>query len=200
MTVKEFAITYAGQSVISTYSPTWRTGSERKGLGRVVGYTTSSIILQFPNNVGWPIEENPDVVFVVSKNSVTHGWKVSLRDVEEPAPIIPEKPYPHKCKKCLSPARKCGGIVLCSNLNCNTTRKKCMKFFNSFKFEAGKDRSDPIEIKCIKCKKATRINLITDYIECSSCHTCYLFPYKASCWYKINTQIYYRTIDGVWTI
>jgi hypothetical protein len=48
------------------------------------------------------------------------GWRV----VQEHLKFLPNlplpKPYPHKCKLCKSPARKCESFVFCSNARCKS--------------------------------------------------------------------------------
>lgn len=64
----------------------------------------------------------------------SEGWCVnpdSLELIDPRPPAKPVKPYPHKCKKCHSPARKCVDGMLCSNMRCKVRRdmnKKLPKY------------------------------------------------------------------------
>jgi hypothetical protein len=119
ITAKEFAENYRGRIAVDL---------NNNCVGRIVGHTNQSIIIQRDDGVGWPEDLVGDCRIVVDQYNKDILWAVAVYACSL-IPIVNVDPYPHKCKKCNAPARRCGKVVLCSNLKCKT-RKVSSKWRN----------------------------------------------------------------------
>ena len=59
--------------------------------------------------------------------------------------------YPNRCRKCHSPARKIGAVVLCSKLKCRTRGKAIRSFGEYGKWVEGDSLEHPIIVICPVC-------------------------------------------------
>lgn len=144
--------------------------------GRVIGHYGGYVALIIPPifNTPYTFGSYP-IKLVVSQKFNTHD-QVMFKQPKDlrVAPKNPVKPYPHTCKKCKSPARKCGSIVMCSNLKCKTRKDfsaLIKKFPASPKIKIG-TRENPIVIYCKECKRPCS-NLDKRAVDDSGFGICY---------------------------
>ena len=152
MDKKEFAEKYAGRKVrLTASSDDIRIGTANKNtpIGIVVGYN----LLDYYNHIlcqalspatgdfkGHPPSSTFKWSSTLDTNYETTGiFSVNVEDIELVIPIKPVIAYPHKCKICHSPARKCVKATLCSNLKCKS-RRKIKKLYAQCRY-----------VKCPKC-------------------------------------------------
>jgi len=145
-----------------------------------------------------------------------HSWFISSCFVElaEPIKIIDVKPYPHKCKKCKAPGRKCGQVFLCSNLKCKTRTKFSRHYYTpAVKIAFGSTQANPIKIWCESCNRLADYMTARLYREESgvirsrsdSLFGCYTvrehvtpFTYEVGLWYQYSQRTSRLRSDGMW--
>lgn len=95
--------------------------------------------------------------------------------------IKPVNPYPHVCKNCKAPARRCVGFVMCSNNNCKTRK--------TIKHAVGLDKISNCYVDydgyiiCTECKQRA----ISTFGEgCYRCRNDHSWPYSP----KKNDYLY----------
>ena len=81
-------------------------------------------------------------------------------------------PYPHKCPKCSSPARKVSGSVLCSRKKCSS---KAVRSFGVYP-EMGKTQETAIKVLCPECGRRCSITAAWENGQ-ASCDTHRRVPY-----------------------
>lgn len=112
MNAKAFAVKNVGRRVF--YKGT-------NSFASIVGYNDMNRLIIEPDNpdTSWErIGADYGNVWLVQR--ATRGWHCSLEDVRLEEEIIKVKPYPHICKRCMFPARRCGNKILCSNTKCKS--------------------------------------------------------------------------------
>jgi hypothetical protein len=209
MTAKEFAIKYAGHEVCWTEAYTKnKTKKDEWHYSRVVG----RVFGYFNNFVAYELCDDLAKILNVADDTYHRQWlsrhitystnerlKWLFADVSAFKEAIvnkPINPYPHKCKVCHRPARKCSGFILCSNVKCKSRRK--IPVFKSFTEYNSKD--NPISVLCPVCNRLA-MNLFrnTNYVISSlSCRNCSRQPYtfKINMWYKWEHGVVQYGEDG----
>lgn len=212
MTAKEFAERYVGCTISFGKNYYYRDNdgticTSNGEVGRCVGYG------MYQGDISVLIEANetakklwtPDVIdsyttIVLSKNN-GHLMFFNVNTLLCPKePKINIKPYPHICKLCSAPARKCIGFILCSNLQCKS-KKQRNNVLPKHKKESTTSGDNIIRCKicygvAITAKLLRRINLSSlQQASCSNGHQwniivmpgarrrCYT---KMDCWHEWN--------------
>lgn len=181
LTAKQIVEQHAGWKVEASSVPLYKAP---KAYARIVGLLDSvSVVIQFDDEdlrkACWPLMSNSGVKLCVGEDELLEPaniWSVSPAKLKliEPGKT-PKKyvivPYPDRCRSCSSPARKAGGMVMCSNLQCKT------------RFKRPQTTAPRVQIiKCPKCSsKAIRFKWPADHdgpietstkwvMECSVIH------------------------------
>lgn len=102
------------------------------------------------------LDEINSVVDYVGKQHIyfQSGWYLLWPEMKHIKSLPAIVPYPHICKNCKSPARKCADKVFCSNVKCKT--RNMFKYFNKSKLTYG-TKEDPVIVKCPKCSKVVKL-------------------------------------------
>jgi hypothetical protein len=189
-----FATKYANRQ-IRTYDK-WL-GKEITG--RIVGYAdvygASFVIIERDDGGGWSATEDRSRGIWTAPLYPNKGYRhYTINELELIEELKPVKPYPHICKVCSSPARKCESITLCSNLHCRS-RKKVSKKYKTEPIIHGSSPDYPLKVKCPICK--CNVNQVNAYLPTHNYPAAYCKEHK---WqrYEFNVGYWYDVYsDGI---
>lgn len=111
------------------------------------------------------------------------SWYLLWPGMKNVCPKIIVNPYPHICKFCHSPARKCADNIFCSNYKCKS--RKVIKYIKAAKLINDKD--NPIIVYCSTCN-----SICIDYkggpggngsAKCPKCGRYVSYRFEINQWY-----------------
>lgn len=222
-TAQKFAANYCNKyvkvAIDACPGAMWLHGEDQ--LARVIGYcnvpySSKIIVVEFESNFGISVNNcvMKDYVFN-SESRSGYVWIVNLCDIE----IVESTnkcvkitiPYPHRCKKCNSPARNIGLATLCSNVRCKDLKSLIKKLkINVPKFIKSKYLDTENYIICPDCI-CRAMGHITNYDRAGTlpseqilvCPNNHRWNYKVLSGHKLryytNTYIY-NSIEKKWQL
>lgn len=105
-------------------------------------------------------------------------------DMRNAKPRVIPKAYPHLCKICGAPSRKCAEYILCSNTKCKSWKYVKMKLPKP-KLMPGDTKENPIVVRCESCGKIItgRKNKVAGGAYCINCDYVNEFKFETGKWY-----------------
>lgn len=149
-------------------------------IGKCVGYNNDRVVIEANDEA---IAAYPSILRPFA-NLAQHALYYSTSSIEVVNQVSAINPYPHICKLCHSPSRRCDSYILCSNNYCKS-RNKLRKLINKYpKIVLGQSKQHPIVLEC-PYSDMHNIDLSNHgYGYCTRC--------DARCPIKIKEGIWYR--------